>query len=360
MKYRKHNAGQTSSIVGQKAQKKELRSQVLRSVMALGVAMSSFMGMVETVTANGITDTNGKELMNNNKADIWAQDSSGKVGLNKFKDFNVAGNQTANLYFQKKDSSEILDTLVNTVENRIDIQGTVNAIRDNKIGGNLYFLSPKGMVIGAGGIINAGSLTAITMNQNDLPTSAEAAATAIKDGTWKASSSLDGSIVVNGQINTMTGIDLQAAAIYVQKAEGAKDAPSLRTGVVFKNTVNTDGIYEVNDSQKLTASISDGKIIIADPNAKNNTNLQGDGSIKLTASVNEKNAIDKDSFWGDLLEKKTLAKADVVVGEGATIAAAGDVSITSDAKLSMKSIPENIESTEKDGKTEEGDHWYNY
>ncbi len=361
MKYRKHNAGQTSSIVGQKAQKKELRSQVLRSVMAFGVAMSSFMGMVETVTANGITDTNGKELMNNNKADIWAQDSSGKVGLNKFQDFNVAGNQTANLYFQKKGSSEILDTLVNTVENRIDIQGTVNAIRDNKIGGNLYFLSPKGMVIGAGGVINAGSLTAITMNQNDLPTSAEAAATAIKDGTWKASSSLDGSIVVNGQINTMTGIDLQAAAIYVQKAEGAKDAPSLRTGVVFKNAVNTNGIYEVNDSQKLTASISDGKIIIADPNAKNNTNLQGDGSIKLTASVNEKNAIDKDSFWGDLLDKKTLAKADVVVGEGATIAAAGDVAITSDAQLSMKSIPEKIEETkDKDGKTEEGDHWYNY
>ena len=362
MKYRKHNAGQTSSIVGQKAQKKELRSQVLRSVMAFGVAMSSFMGMVETVTANGITDTNGKELMNNNKADIWAQDSSGKVGLNKFKDFNVAGNQTANLYFQKKGSSEILDTLVNTVENRIDIQGTVNAIRDNKIGGNLYFLSPKGMVIGAGGVINAGSLTAITMNQNDLPTSAEAAATAIKDGTWKASSSLDGSIVVNGQINTMTGIDLQAAAIYVQKAEGA-NAPSLRTGVVFNNTVNTKGMYEVDDSRKLTASISDGKLVFKENNDPDG--LQGDGSIQLIASVNEKNAIDPDSTLGSWLKKNTLAKAEVVVGEGATIAAAGDVSITSDSQLSMTSFPENIKTTEKDGDdgkkvTEEGDHWYNY
>ena len=365
MKYRKHNAGQTSSIVGQKAQKKELRSQVLRSVMAFGVAMSSFMGMVETVTANGITDTNGKELMNNNKADIWAQDSSGKVGLNQFKDFNVAKNQMANLYFQKQGSSEILDTLVNTVENRIDIQGTVNAIRDNKIGGNLYFLSPKGMVIGAGGVINAGSLTAITMNQSDLPSDASAAEKAIREGTLKASSSLDGSIVVNGQINTMTGIDLQAAAIYVQKANEGANAPSLRTGVVFNNTVNTDGIYEVDDSQKLTASISDGKIIIGDPNAKNNTNLQGDGSIKLTAAVNEKNAIDKDSFWGKLLDKNTLAKSEVKVGEGATIAAAGDVSITSDSQLSMTSFPENIKTTEKDGEdgkkvTEEGDHWYNY
>ena len=361
MKYRKHNAGQTSSIVGQKAQKKELRSQVLRSVMALGVAVTSWMGMTEALEAGNITrvnDTN-KNLMQNGKADIFAESASGSVGLNKFRDFNVGSNELANLYFKQENSKQTLDTLVNTVENRIDIQGTVQAIRDNKIGGNLYFLSPKGMVIGAGGVINAGSLTAITMNQNDLPTSAEAAATAIKDGTWKASSSLDGSIVVNGQINTMTGIDLQAAAIYVQKAEGADSTPSLRTGVVFKNAVNTDGKYAVDDSQKLTASISDGKLVFKENNDPNG--LQGDGSIQLTAAVNEKNAIDKDSFWGKLLDKNTLAKAEVVVGEGATIAAAGDVSITSDAQLSMKSIPEKIEETkDKDGKTEEGDHWYNY
>lgn len=50
--------------------------------MAFGVAMSTFVGTVETVTAgNGITDVNGNHLMNNNKADIWAQESSGKVGL---------------------------------------------------------------------------------------------------------------------------------------------------------------------------------------------------------------------------------------------------------------------------------------
>ena len=52
--------------------------------------------------------------------------------------------------------------MVNTVENRISISGTVNAIRNNKIGGNLYFLSPKGMVVGSTGVINAGSLTMIT------------------------------------------------------------------------------------------------------------------------------------------------------------------------------------------------------
>ena len=50
------------------------------------------------------------------------------------------GNQElANLYFQQAKDSAAFNTLVNTVDSRIDINGTVNAIRDNKVGGNLYF-----------------------------------------------------------------------------------------------------------------------------------------------------------------------------------------------------------------------------
>ena len=34
---------------------------------------------------------------------------------------------------------------MNLVQNRIDVAGTVNAIKDGRIGGNLYFISPNGM-----------------------------------------------------------------------------------------------------------------------------------------------------------------------------------------------------------------------
>lgn len=238
MKYRKHNAGQTSSIVGQKAQKKELRSQVLRSVMALGVAVTTctWMGMTEAWAEGNITRVNDPKtnLMQNQKADIFAESASGSVGLNRFQDFNVASNELANLYFKTANDSKTLDTLVNTVENRIDIQGTVNAIRDNHVGGNLYFLSPKGMVVGAGGVINAGSLTAITTNT--LPETvgeAEKAVTSIQEGTYPVSNSLKDSIEVHGSIHTATGIDLRAAYISIAKEANAEKGPLLQTGMVF-------------------------------------------------------------------------------------------------------------------------------
>ena len=43
--------------------------------------------------------------------------------------------------------------LVNVVNSKIDIDGTVNAIRNNRIGGNLYFLSSDGMAVSSGGVI---------------------------------------------------------------------------------------------------------------------------------------------------------------------------------------------------------------
>ena len=269
MRYRPQEIKNTSNHMRGKAEGR-LRLQVLRSIMALGVAVTSWLGMVD-VRAEGITRVNAPKdnLMQNNRADIYAEAASGTVGLNRFQDFNVKNNEMANLYFKTaKDSTTNLDTLVNTVQNRIDIQGTVNAIRDNKVGGNLYFLSPQGMVVGAGGVINAGSLTAITTNT--LPQDigeAEKAVTSIREGSYPVSSSLQDSIDVHGTIHTATGIDLRAAYISIAKEANAKQAPVLQTGMVFETTVNTDGLVDsakVVDGKRLTASFSkDGKIILS-------------------------------------------------------------------------------------------------
>ena len=340
MKYRKHNAGQTSSIVGQKAQKKELRSQVLRSVMALGVAVTTctWMGMTEAWAEGNITRVNDPKtnLMQNQKADIFAESASGSVGLNRFQDFNVASNELANLYFKTANDSKTLDTLVNTVENRIDIQGTVNAIRDNHVGGNLYFLSPKGMVVGAGGVINAGSLTAITTNT--LPETvgeAEKAVTSIQEGTYPVSSSLKDSIEVHGSIHTATGIDLRAAYISIAKEANAGKGPLLQTGMVFQTTVNTDGLIDsakVVEGERLKASFSkDGNIIIADPNAADNKNLQGDGSIRIQAQADSRNTATE--FLGITAVNNTV-EAKAMIGEGATIDAIGNVDIGAEATVS--------------------------
>ena len=145
---------------------------------------------------------------------------------------------------------------MNTVNDRISIYGTVNALRNNKIGGNLYFLSPKGMVVGSGGVINAGALTVMT-SANTFG-SAEAAAQAITDNSWGGLDS-KASIDIHGKINTATGIDLRAAYINVNKASGSDIAPALKTGVVFANTVNTTEIDKqagnVISGSRLAASL---------------------------------------------------------------------------------------------------------
>lgn len=329
--------------------------KLLRSVLAVGFAMTPWLGG-EALAAGQADDYNivrvgdtasgtkfylGKANATET-AHIYAEQASGTVGLNRFTKFDVGANQIANLYFQTGANAPIFNTLVNTVENKINISGTVNAIRNNKIGGNLYFISPEGMVVGAGGVINAGSLTLIGANlrsggENSTPyfsTAAEAAAR-IQSNNFDYNNNAQ--IVVNGQINTMTGIDLRAAHIALKKVnDGQFITPTLQTGVVFKNTVNTNG-FGIDNTDKLTVTkdtsgnvvFKNGSNAVADLNG-----ATGDGSIKMTAAASQQNScfeifnIGSSSnpvFCNDTVEAK------VDLGKGSSVAAIGDVSVTATA-----------------------------
>ena len=174
------------NLLGKTRKENELRMKVLRYVMAVGFVLSPWLGgeayaagieRVDNITLpNGLDKT---YLQNDsNVAHIYAEQASGDVGLNRFKTFEVGAGQIANLYFKTSATdTNHLNTLVNTVQERISISGTVNAIRNNEVGGKLYFLSPKGMVVGAGGVINAGALTVITTGVDKITTPAEAIST---------------------------------------------------------------------------------------------------------------------------------------------------------------------------------------
>lgn len=322
--------------------------KLLRSVLAVGFAMTPWLGG-EALAAGiervgNVPDTMQKFYLQNGDttAHIYAEQASGTVGLNRFTKFGVGANQIANLYFQTGANAPAFNTLVNTVENKINISGTVNAIRNNKIGGNLYFISPEGMVVGAGGVINAGSLTVIGANlrsggENSTPyfsTAAEAAAR-IQSNNFDYNNNAQ--IVVNGQINTMTGIDLRAAHIALKKVnDGQFITPTLQTGVVFKNTVNTNG-FGIDNTDKLTVTKDTNGNIIFKNSSNANADLNGatgDGSIKMTAEASQQNScfeifnIGSSSnpvFCNDTVEAK------VDIGKGSSVDAIGDVSVTATA-----------------------------
>lgn len=301
------------------------RLKILSSVLAAGfVVLPFFCG--EAFAAGSIVRVDSdKNLMQSGRADIYAESVHGDVGLNRFQEFKVGNQELANLYFRQEKDSTALNTLVNTVASRIDINGTVNAIRDNNVGGNLYFLSKDGMVVGANGVVNAGSLTVLAAENKFKD--AEAASEALKKQDWELSSK--GTIDVSGTLNTATGIDLRAAYINVAKAKDTSFAPQLRTGMLFYTTVNTAGLVSdaaVKDG-RLTATVdSSGNVVIADPNAATNNALKGDGSIKLQASATKKNAAHLDS-----VTLQNAVEAKVNIAEGAKLDAAGDVLVSADA-----------------------------
>lgn len=100
-----------------------------------------------TVTVKDIA-SGGKQY------DITNQQVKGGSALNKFTNFGIGQKDVANLQLGSS-----VDRQINLVKNRIDIDGVVNAIKDNKIGGDVYFFSDAGIAVGATGVFNVGRLT---------------------------------------------------------------------------------------------------------------------------------------------------------------------------------------------------------
>lgn len=95
-----------------------------------------------------------KDIANSGKQyDITNQQVKDGNALNKFDDFGIKQHDVANLHMGEANHQ------INVVKNQIDIDGVVNAIKDNKIGGDVYFFSNAGIAVGSHGVFNVGRLT---------------------------------------------------------------------------------------------------------------------------------------------------------------------------------------------------------
>lgn len=95
-----------------------------------------------------------KDIANSGKQyDITNQQVKGGNALNKFDNFGITQHDVANLHMGEANHQ------INVVKNKIDIDGVVNAIKDNKIGGDVYFFSNAGIAVGENGVFNVGRLT---------------------------------------------------------------------------------------------------------------------------------------------------------------------------------------------------------
>lgn len=338
--------------------------KVVSTVTAMGFVLQPVAAMAQTVI-NPVKGGATVDKVNEHVTNVWAGTVVNDVALNVFKQFDVGANDIANMYFKEKDGSTEASNLVNMVGSRININGTVNAIRNKKIGGNLYFLSSDGIAVGAGGVVNAGTLTLMTPSDRFMKTAMAAAGTdgVLNDATnavinifddnynvdvdtfknsylinnWNKFQKMEiamnksGTITVNGTINTIDGIRMKAAHINIGKEldsngkiiKNATAKAVLNSGIVdFKDIVNIKG---TNNQDAVSAGLGDDLT----------ATVTGDGNIILAAVADTVNHFD--DYAGAMsknFEGNNTVQATVDIGNAelkAENATAGTIDITATA-----------------------------
>ena len=194
-------------------------------------------------------------VINGTVTDITTSTVSGNTGFNSFGDFNVIAGNTVNLHVPEGKAN-----LVNLVhDSSTVINGTLNGLKDGSIGGNIIFADPHGLVVGASGVVNVGSLTVTTPSPAQM---SQLAATMTNgsdaDGTALAADLMagkynggSGDVSIEGQVYSAGSVNLFAASAVV-----ASNAQVNAGAQVFQATVNTDGLVDA------TAAVRQGSILI--------------------------------------------------------------------------------------------------
>lgn len=242
-------------VVASEAQRASGKGRTLTSVLLgstlLGVTGAAGAAVTATDGWNHTTITTTGSVTN-----VTTNYVKIETGVNRFNEFTVNKNNVANLRLPAKSKN-----LLNFVEQGVNVYGTVNSLKGEKVGGNLFFVTPEGMTVGKTGVINAGSLTSVVTTQKEfermtktengnLVNLTDSFLTNLK----KAEVPLNpaGVITVEGSINTGNRILLAASRVDVKK--GAL-ITNRRSDEDFKKLVN---ITSANGSIVTAAGVTGG------------------------------------------------------------------------------------------------------
>ena len=193
--------------------------------------------------------------------DIYNQQVNNRSALNKFTDFGIGQKDVANLQLGSS-----VDRQINLVKNRIDIDGVVNAIKDNKIGGDVYFFSDAGIAVGATGVFNVGRLTLGTNAaygealynggmEKHLAQSAASQAKAVAGGS---------DISLEGKVYAQSDVVLGAGSVNVKGGEirthrnNADTYADKKVAEAYRNQ-----LVNVSPSATVAKALGDGHIALA-------------------------------------------------------------------------------------------------
>lgn len=226
-----------------------------------------------TVTVNNIANS-GKQY------DITNQQVKNGNALNKFNDFGIKQHDVANLHMGEANHQ------INVVKNKIDIDGVVNAIKDNKIGGDVYFFSNAGIAVGSHGVFNVGRLTLGTntavgdalyngyyvmpsqsgpvqvnfdRDKDFYQKSPVERARLLNDGSlWGGNTAGDAGISFAGKINAKDSVVIASAKSTISQTDGM-----IQTGAAFHDYTAGQSADTYRNSLVNTAGIVDATAAVA-------------------------------------------------------------------------------------------------
>ena len=342
-----------------------LSQKIISAVTAAGFIMQPFTAFAGQIIKQNDLNNN---LIKDGVANIWADRVVDKTAVNVFNKFNLSQNEIANMYFGLKDTKHDAANLVNFVNDRIDINGTVNAIQNSQIGGNLFFLSKDGMAVGKSGVINTGSLYVMTPTPDFMEAvqtvGTEAPAedankylgyiTNITDPTkanaWQAIPvNTSGTITVLGKVNATNEVQMRAAKIGVGKNVDDSAVDNVASGEIAAENAHIEtGV--ANFSDIVNIKDASGKVIVDAGLGKNLTATKtGSGDIVLEAYVdasNDKNEIEKLPVIGGTTLGTTAESVENTFTEqefGASVDIYGEVNATGKADISATAINSNAD-----------------
>lgn len=212
--------------------------------------------------------------------DITNQQVKDGNALNKFNDFGIKQHDVANLHMGEANHQ------INVVKNKIDIDGVVNAIKDNKIGGDVYFFSNAGIAVGSHGVFNVGRLTLGTntavgdalyngyyivpsqsgpvqvnfdRDKDFYQKSPAERARLLNDGSlWGGNTAGDAGISFAGKINAKDSVVIASAKSTISQTDGM-----IQTGAAFHDYTAGQSADTYRNSLVNTAGIVDATTAVA-------------------------------------------------------------------------------------------------
>lgn len=212
--------------------------------------------------------------------DITNQQVKDGNALNKFNDFGIKQHDVANLHMGEANHQ------INVVKNKIDIDGVVNAIKNNQIGGDVYFFSNAGIAVGSHGVFNVGRLTLGTntavgdalynghyvvpsqsgpvqvnfdRDKDFYQKSPAERARLLNDGSlWGGNTAGDAGISFAGKINAKDSVVIASAKSTISQTDGV-----IQTGAVFHDYTAGQSADTYRNSLLNTAGIVDATAAVA-------------------------------------------------------------------------------------------------